>query len=241
MERRWSDEGFLASRDEAVPAWPRIGLVVLSLVLVAQATWILLAELQHPRRIRFPVDQQASFAALSERAYAGRAAKLAVIRGDLWAESAFTYSNLLWTEQATGLDASSATASEARVHLERALQYSPHRGDVWLLLAAMADRYNWQGYKPNSLLKMSYYTAPNEQRLFSLRIKASLHAAGIQDPELADMIGRDIRLMITRTPALKPAFVAVYKGASSQNKQFVERVVSEIDPAYLASMRSGSP
>lgn len=241
MERLWNDKGFSVSPGEAAPVWLRVGLMVFSLVLIAHASWILLAEFQHPRRVRLPVDQQASSAALVEQANAGLAAKLAVVRGGLWAESAFTHSNLLWTEHATGPDANNATIKEARSHLERALQYSPHRGDVWLLLAAMADRYNWQDYKPNALLKMSYYTTPNERMLFLLRIKVSLQAAGIQDPELADMIGRDLRLVITKTPALKPALVAVYKAASSQNRQFVERVVSEIDPAYLASMRAGPP
>ena len=163
-----------------------------------------------------------------------------MVRGDLWAESAFTHSNLLWTQQTTAPDAGSATVEEARVQLERAARYSPHRGDVWLLFAAMADRYNWQGYKPSALLRMSYYTAPNEQALFLLRIKVALQADGPADPDLADMIRRDIRLLITKNPALKPALLAVYKAASSPNKQFVERVVAEVDPAYLANMRSGS-
>ena len=87
---------------------------------------------------------------------------------------------------------------------------------------------------------MSYYTAPNEQALFLLRIKVALQADGPADPDLADMIRRDIRLLITKNPALKPALLAVYKAASSPNKQFVERVVAEVDPAYLANMRSGS-
>jgi hypothetical protein len=239
MEHRWSDIRFLMSGDEAAPVWLRVGLVAFALALIAQAIWMLTAELQHPRRIHLPVDQHSSFAAFHEQAAARRAAKLAVVRGDLWAESAFTYSHLLWTEQA-GLNAPGAAVNEARIHLERALRYSPHRGEAWLLLAAMADRYNWPGYEPGALLKMSYYTAPNERQLFLLRIKASLHAARLQDPELADMIGRDIRLLITRTPAEKPALVAAYKAASLPNRQFVERVVSEIDPAYLAAMRAGS-
>jgi hypothetical protein len=237
MEPHWSDKAFLVRSGEAVPAWLRIGLAVFSLVLIAQAIWIILAELQHPRRSRFPVDQSSSVEAVLERAAAKRAAKLAVVRGNLWAESAFTYSDLLWTEPAA---AGSGAVDEARIQLERALRYSPHRGDVWLLLAAMADRYDWKNYKPNSLLKMSYYTRPNEQALLLLRIKVSLRAAGIQDPELLDLIARDIRLLITRTPSLKPALVGVYKAASDPNKRFVERVVSEIDPAYLADMRSGS-
>ena len=234
---RWIDKGILTGSGGAIPVWLRIGLIVFSLVLTAQAIWILLAELQHPRRLRIAVDPDTSVEAFLEQSQARRAAKVAVVRGDLWAESAFTYSNLLWTEPAA---ISVGTADQARNYLERAVRYSPHRGDVWLLFAAMADRYDWKGYKPNALLKMSYYTAPNEQALFLLRIKVALRASRIEDPELLDMIGRDIRLVITRMPSLKPALAAVYKATTDPNKRFVERVVSEIDPAYLAAMRIGS-
>jgi hypothetical protein len=237
MERRWMDKGLSISPGEGAPAWLRFGLALFSLVLIAQAIWILLAELRHPRRIPIPVDQQASVVALAEQARAKQAARLAVIRGDLWADSAFTYSHLLWA----GPGAGDATANEARIHLNRALRYSPHRGDVWLLLAAMADRYNWQDYKPSSLLKMSYYTAPNENDLFLLRIKVSLDSTGIRDPELADMLRRDIRLVINTMPAQRSALAAIYKAASGPSRQFVERVVLEVDPAYLAHLRTGAP
>lgn len=222
---------------EIAPPWLRKGLAVFALVLIAQASWILFAEVQHPHRIQIPLDRHASLIALSEQAQASRAAKLAVIRGDLWADSAFTYSSPLWTEEPSG--SSLATAEQARAPLERALRYSPHRGDVWLLLAAMTDRYDWRE-KPDALLKMSYYTAPNEWELLPLRIKLSLAAAGLQDAELADLVRRDIRVVLTRAPAFEPALVAAYKAASGQNRLFVERTVSEIDPALLARMRAGS-
>src|SRR5262245_46977278 len=165
MDHRLSDKESLIGRSEAASAWLRVGLAVFSFVLIAQAIWILPAELQHPRRIRMPVGQQASLAAFLEQPRAKRAARFAVVRGDLWAESAFTHSNLLWTET-TAPGADNTAVGEARIDLERALRYSPHRGDVWLLLAAMADRFKWQDFETNSLLKMSYYTAPNEQALF---------------------------------------------------------------------------
>jgi hypothetical protein len=237
MERRGSNKGFLVGPGEAAPAWLRIGLAVFSFVLSVQAFWILLAELQHPRRNGIPADHGSSAAALVERAQAKRAAKFAVVRGDLWAESALTYSDLLSAEPAV---VTGGAVEEARIHLERALRYSPHRGDVWLLLAAAADRYDWKNYKPNSLLKMSYYTRPNEQAQFLSRVKVSLRSARIEDPELLDLIARDIRLMITKTPSFKPALAAVYKAASDPNKGFVERVVSEIDPALAAGMRAGT-
>jgi hypothetical protein len=144
MERSWSDKRPVDGSIRAAPVWLRVGLAAFSLVLTAQAIWILLAEFQHPRRVRVPVDQRASVEAALDQAWAGRAAKFAAVRGDLWAQSAFTYSSLLWTDKGAS---SAATIDEARIRLERALRFSPHRGDVWLLLAAMADRYDWKGLK----------------------------------------------------------------------------------------------
>ena len=107
------------------------------------------------------------------------------------------------------LDANDRINGEALTNLTQALRYSPHRGDVWLMFAALADRYQWVRYQPGSLLKMSYYTAPNEFALFPLRLNVSLHAKGVVgDAELQDMVRRDISLILTRAPALKPALVA---------------------------------
>lgn len=238
MNPRWSEKGLLVSVSDVAPAWLRAGLVAFSLVLIAQAMWILLAEYHHPRRIRLPLDEPASAVARLDRDNASRAAERAVVRGDLWAESAFTYANLIWTQPVRGVELSAETGRLARAQLERALRYSPHRGDVWLLLAAMAERYGWQDQKPIALLKMSYYTAPNERALFPMRVRAALAANGLQDMELPDMIRRDIRLM-ARTPVFKPALAAIYKSASGPNREFIERAMSEIDPAYLASLRAG--
>lgn len=238
MDRRWSENGLLVSVSEVAPAWLRIGLLAFSFVLIAQAMWILLAEYHHPRRIRLPLDEPASAVARLDRENASRAAARAVVRGDLWAESAFTFSNLIWAEPARGAELSAETGRQARLQLERALRYSPHRGDVWLLLTAMAERYGWQDRKPTALLKMSYYTAPNERALFPMRVKAALAANGLHDMELPDMVRRDIRLM-ARTPVLKPALGAIYKAASGPSRDFVDRAMSEIDPAYLANLRAG--
>jgi hypothetical protein len=132
-----------------------------------------------------------------------------------------------------------ALSKEALTSLENALRYSPHRGDVWLVFAAMADRYGWRRYQPGALLKMSYYTAPNELSLLPLRVKISLRPPMLQDAEIRDMLGRDIRTIMTRAPALKPALSTVYKAASAQGQAVVEQVVAETDTAYLATLRAG--
>src|SRR5712672_3055544 len=216
--------------------WLRVALTLFGVFLSAQAAWILLAERHRLNHIRLPVDEKTATIALAEQDKIKQAASLAVVRGDLWAESAFTYGSQLW------LDAGDQLNTEALKTLTRALQYSPHRGDVWLMFAALANKYKWSGYQPSLLLKMSYYTAPNELALLPLRLDVSLHAKGaIDDAELKDMVRRDISVILTRAPALKPALVAAYRSALPQGKVFAERVISEIDPGYLGVVRAGYP
>jgi hypothetical protein len=228
-------------RTAPAQTWFRTGLLVFGAVLAFLAVWIIIAEYYRPRRIQLPIDQQAGLlrGERDDRQNAKRAASLGLVRGDLWAESAFTYSDLLWGEPTRAQDPHGKDSNEARLDLENAVRYSPHRGDVWLMLAAMADRYNWQGYQPNALLKMSYYTAPNELSLFPLRFQVSLRPNNLQDLEIQDLIRRDIRMVVTKAPLLKPALIAAYRAAPSASRAMVERLISEIDPTYLAAMRAG--
>ena len=227
-------------REEPALAWLRYGLLAFGVVLAMQAAWIMLAEYYHPGQIKLPVDRQSSLVVLSEHEQdkIRHSASIAKIRGDLWAESAFTNSNLLWRESSVQ-DDSKEEIKQVQEELIRALRYSPHRGDVWLMMAAMEDRYSWPAYQPGSLLKMSYYTAPNEQSLFPLRLRTALQPSTLQDAEVQDMVQRDIRMAMSKVPALKPALLEAYKNASPQGRLFVDRVVSEIDPTYLAALRAG--
>ena len=222
--------------------WLRVALALFGVFLSAQAAWILLAERQRLNHIRPPVDGKTATISIAEQDKSKRAASLAVVRGDLWAESAFAQGSQLWIDRAMELDAGGQLNAEARTTLTRALRYSPHRGDVWLMFAALANKYKWSGYQPGLLLKMSYYTAPNELALFPPRLNVSLHAKGvIDDAELQDMVRRDISVILTRAPALKPALVAAYRSALPQGKVLAERVISDIDPGYLGVVRAGCP
>ncbi len=202
----------------------------------------MVAERYQLNHIRLPVDQKAATIARIEQDKVKQAAFLAGVRGDLWAESAFTYAGQLWIDQAMELDADDRGNGDVLNNLVRTVRYSPHRGDIWLMFAAMADRYKWPGYQPISLLKMSYYTAPNEIGLFPLRLNVSLRAKGvIDDPEIQDMVRRDITVILTSATALKPTLVAAYRSASPQGKAFADRVITEIDPSYLVVVHARYP
>lgn len=119
------------------------------------------------------------------------------------------------------------------------LQHSPSRGDVWLLLAAISKQYRSAGYNTAALLRMSYYTAPNDLDLFPLRLSVALGTDDVvMDPELHDLILRDVNLVVTRRPLLRPALTAAYQAASAEGKIFAEDAISKLDPNYLDEIRA---
>ncbi|MCK1682384.1 hypothetical protein IVA87_23975 [Bradyrhizobium sp. 147] len=121
------------------------------------------------------------------------------------------------------------------------LEYSPLRGDVWLMLAALSKQHA-ATYDTTSLLRMSYYTAPNALDLIPLRLSVALGIdAAIKDPELRDLIRRDLKVAITGRTALGPAIAAAYQSASADGRALAESSISELDPSYLHKLRSQGP
>lgn len=96
----------------------RLALVGFSIALGALATWILLAQVYRPDAIEMPLNAQSAAIARANREDARLAATLSVVRGDLWAQSAFTYADLFW---ATNLEPGSIhkLSDEARMSLEK--------------------------------------------------------------------------------------------------------------------------
>ena len=233
---RMSNQAFEFGNSKRVRIWLRIALLGFGVTLFLQAIWIAGPELYHTSVIRLALDDKARPSTRPEQERAQQAASLAGLRGDLWSESAFAYSNQLWNAKP---DLSAETAIAVRKDLENAVRYSPHRGDAWLMFAGMAARYQWKDYKPSSLLKMSYYTAPKEVELIPPRLMISLHEWS-DDPELQELILSEIRLVLTRLPNLRSSLSTAYKAASAEGKVAVEQVVKEIDASQLTSI-TGKP
>jgi len=103
----------------------RLATPAFALVLGLQCIWLLLAELSRPNLTRLPTDAQAAAAAVKQRSNATWAASIGSIRGDLWAESAFTYADLLWTDPGTDPD-QTKSLQQARARLSHALDDAPH-------------------------------------------------------------------------------------------------------------------
>jgi hypothetical protein len=126
--------------------------------------------------------------------------------------------------------------------LADALRYSPLRSDLWLMLAAMSKELRSTKYDVVTLLKVSYYTAPNDLDLLPLRLSVAFATdSAIDDPDVRELIKRDVKIAVTKRPALRAAIATAYQSAPVNVRAFADNLVSELDPSYLPNMRRQRP
>jgi hypothetical protein len=211
----------------------RAATMLLAIMLGVQCVWLLFAEFARPGIYRLPTDAAAAGAARNKRIDAGWAAMIGAIRGDLWAECAFTYADLMWSDAGSG-----AILAQARSSLDHALADAPHQSGAWLLLAGLALRHRLPGIDAKEAVKMSYYTGPSELDLMPLRLRIAAHSDAFSDIELRVSISREVRLLIAHQQ--KSAILAAYKVASPGGRQFIEQTIREIDPSGVESLRASA-
>ena len=217
----------------------RLTTLLFAVLLGAQCVWLLLAEFSRPGIDALPADATTAIAAAKQRDAALWAASIGVIRGDLWAESAFTYADLVFDE--TGLQPNPDVARavvRARFSLDHALSDAPHQSGTWLLLADLALRYPSPGLDAIEALKMSYYTGPSEQNLIPLRLRAATLADRFNDVEMRAFISRELRFLLKQKQ--NSAIAEAYNIASPAGKRFIEQTVADIDPSFLNTLPAGS-
>jgi len=214
----------------------RFATQLFALLLGVLFIWLLLPEMSRPGIERLPTDRVSAAAAEKRRSAAAFAASIGVIRGDLWAESAFTYSDLLLGDAAPGPTLTQAL-QQAHVSIENALKLAPHQSGTWLFLAALTSRYPSQGFNATEALKMSYYTGPSERDFMPLRLRLMAHLDAFGDVELQQFASRDLRSLIARKQT--HAIAEAYTVASPAGKRFMEQTVADIDPSVVKLLRSG--
>jgi hypothetical protein len=234
QSRNAETSGGALGQEGLSPALKRlqVGLVFFGLVLTAQAAWILIPEqfIRHTEPL--PAEPPKMQVKIEEKDRLRRGAEIAIVRGDLWARSAFAEAALLDGPNVPPVN------DEVRTELTNALRYAPYQSRVWLTFAQLSEHYGWSGPEVSSLLKMAYYTGPNEVDLIPARLKVGLQQSmKASDPELQDMIGRDVGLILRRLPNLKPALVQAYASASPDGTALVQRLIGNIDPAFLGALR----
>ena len=217
----------------------RLTTLLFAVLLCIQCVWLLLAEFSRPGIDRLPTDASAAAAAAQQRDAAIWAASIGVIRGDLWAASAFTYGDLILGERRESRTANIAPALvRASAILNRAVEFAPTQSGAWLLLAGLAARYPSPGFNATEALKMSYYTGPSEHDLMPLRLRIATSSDVLTDIEMRQFVTRDLRLFLVRHD--KSAIAEAYNAASPAGKRFIEQTVGEIDPSALVLLRAGA-
>jgi hypothetical protein len=211
--------------------------LVVAFVLGCQAIWILAAEFIRPKHFRFPVDAQTAEVAANNRNTAGLAASFGIMRGDLWADYAFTYLDLFWSDrQTSSKEQNSRTIERARDTAVRALTLAPHDARVWATLASINWRFNWLNRKATAL-QMSYFTGANETELIPLRLLMAVQSEAIADKDFQQLVRHDVGTIVSRKPELKSAILTAYRDALPDGKKFIEETLQELDPALLAQVQ----
>lgn len=210
----------------------RAATLAFACVLSFASVWLLTAELARigsPSSLAVPETMPPS---ALQHDMAEFAAEFGMVRGDLWAEYALTFDDLISTSEDR-----SDQLEIARTASLRALKLAPHNTKVWVLLAAIESRSGKPG-QVSKMLKMSYYTGANETELMPSRLRLALRLEISDDPDLRQLVGQEIRTM-ARQPGLKPAIAAAYREASATGKSLLESTLMEFDPVLLASIRVG--
>jgi hypothetical protein len=211
-------------------SWGRLALASIGVVLITQAAWMI-SQWWYPGDGLSTMTAAFSDGALTDKV--SKAASIAPARKDVWMTQQSSAAAQTKTDGDSFGNQSTSRPSTMNA-FANALHYSPLRGDNWLMLAAISKQQKSAGYNAAALLKMSYYTAPNEIDLIPLRLSVALGTdAVIREPELRDLVGRDLKVAIARQPAFRPAIVAAYQSASADGKSFIEGLISEYDPSYL--------
>lgn len=214
-------------------------LVVFAISLGIAGAWLFVSELARPPGIGFSPHQNDSAAKL-QRPRSALAARVGLVRGDLWAELFLSFADSIVGQSGRDFGAIE-TLNAAMPAAERALAYAPYRSDVWLLLAAMSEKYELQTPNSAAALKMSYYTAPYSWDLVPLRLSVATRGDALRDADLRQFVEQDLQMIFAGKPKLRPAVTAAYATASLEGRHLIESVVEQADPSFLASLQKQLP
>jgi hypothetical protein len=217
----------------------RAATLLFAVFLGAQSAWLLIAEYYRPVITELPTNAAAATIAARGRSAAALAASIGTIRGELWAEVAFTYANLVVGGSASATESDLPIALvRARTDLDHALGDAPTQSGAWLLRAELALRYPALGIDATPALKMSYYTGPSEERLIPLRLSLAMRVNNFNDIEMNQLVSRDLRLLVARNQ--NAVITQAYNAASVDGKDFIAQSIDDLDPSLLNSLRNSA-
>jgi hypothetical protein len=215
----------------------RTSLMVLALAIGIYSIASGLAELSSLERPAFPSDP-AKLNLPAAVAVPNWLATVSPFRADLESNHAWIVG--MQTFQAGRVRSTAeqpARNAEARARIKQALSIAPYDAELWLVLALLRAQHDPRDPALAEALKIAYFTAPNDARLMPVRLDTATSFNALADPDIKELARGDVRLMVTRQPALRSAVVSAYRRASSLGKSFLEETVQAVDPSFLPALR----
>ena len=218
----------------------RVVTLACSAILGLQGLWLLAVEVVRPKSSYFPTTKVELSAVATHGVAAGIAAKIAVLRGDVYTEYAITQgANVLPDIEGNKGTASHEAIEQARAVASAAAALAPADPRTWLLLAEVAS-HDPAPQEISEILKMSYYTGPNAEALIPERLRLAVRTVAIKDRDLQDLVHREIRTIVTRRADLRPALFKAYGEASPEGRDFIDSKVRYLDQSLYLAMHGAT-
>jgi hypothetical protein len=211
-------------------------LLALSGAVAVLSLWVVFPALLSPDLSGFPQSLPAAQATAAYQGRADWAARVALIRGDLWTQAAVADTSTSAFMAATSQTAAPHNGEDVdRTSIERAGAWAPYNARTWLLLAAANLGSGASDVRVIEGLKLSYVTGPNDPDLIPLRLTVVARSRAANDPDIAQFARQDIQMIVRRLPNLRLALAQAHKSASPEGKKFLTDTLSELDPDLLKS------
>jgi hypothetical protein len=165
------------------------------------------------------------------------AARIALIRGDLWATAVEI---LRKTVRTSAGRAESEVSESAKERLSSACRHALSLAPVSPRLWAICAPYCGDRGASNCVsryIEMSYFTGPYSLESMPDRLRTAMSIDFGLASDLKMLVAADINFILRREPALKPDLVASYSSALSGNKAAIFAQIREVDPAFAATFR----
>jgi hypothetical protein len=214
----------------------RHGLLAFAGLLGALAIWQLAAELARPSGVKFTTDAQAAASIYKLRSAAATAARIGIVRGDLWSQAAFAFGDKLLSDELQKSDngATLLNQNEMAAVTNRAVLYAPYDARLWLLLAASYMKLGLPGERAAGALRMSYYTGSDRTELIPARLLLALRSEALHDAEFQELVRHDIRLALAQKSKFASAIFWAHNNAPPFGREFIEKTLVALDPALLS-------
>lgn len=205
-------------------------VVVLSVLLASLGIWVLLPEILIGRASTLSHSQAGAARVVA-------ASRIAVIRGDLWADAAEIFESRL---QASTARTNIATFATEKEHLATAcrnsLSLAPVSPRLWALCAPYCSDRD-RSDCVTRYVEMAYFTGPYRPEAIADRLRTAMTIDFGRSPDIKMLVAEDIRFILSQETTLKPDLISSYRDALASNKQIILTQIKEIDPTFAAILR----